>query len=323
MDEKNINKNPFKLDENKIQEFRESVEDLIASARSDKDIRMGTYALRDLANAISTLAPYKEHKKITIFGSARLDLKSKEYQETERLAHELAEAGFTIITGGGPGLMHAGLKGAAGNGVGIAIELPFETVNHETEILNGWPLARQQMFFTRKLALIRNVNGFVVAPGGFGTLDEFFEVLTLMQTGKSKPAPVVLFETPERPMWSELSEFIERRLIERKLVDSLDTSLFSVFSDVEKAVAYISNFWSNYSGVHIENDEVTLFFAKVPNQAFYDFFHSLRSTGVITEQSESALSFKFDLRHWCDLRLLIDSLNQNYVGALEEKNEHK
>lgn len=312
MEKQNYNKSPHNLDNEKIKEFRESVEELIASAQSDKDIRMGTYALRDLASAISTLAPYKEHRKITIFGSARLMNDSVEYQETQKLAHELSKAGFTIITGGGPGLMHAGLSGAGGNGVGIAIELPFETVNQEIEILNGWPLARQQMFFTRKLALIRNVNGFIVAPGGFGTLDEFFEVITLIQTGKSKPAPVVLFETEERPMWSELKKFIENRLLERGLVDGMDSILFHVTSSVDEAVNYISRFWSNYKGVHIESDAVTLQFKTNPPPLFYELLSSLRSTGEIVKEEPNTITFKFDLRHWCDLRLLIDALNQDF-----------
>lgn len=298
------------INNEKISELRDAVENLISSAQSDKDIRMATFALNDLSKAISTLAPYKNHKKITIFGSARLKEDTEEYKATESLAKSLAQAGFTIITGGGPGLMHAGLQGAGGNGVGIAIELPFETVNHEVEVLNGWPLARQQMFFTRKLALIRNVNGFIVAPGGFGTLDEFFEVLTLIQTGKSKPAPIVLFETKQSPMWSSLNGFISEYLTAKGLVDPSDRILYHITSDIEDATNYISKFWSNYTGVHSEGNLVRLNYKVKPSDSILELINSLRSTNGVTEFEEDHLTLEFNLRHWCDLHIIIDAINK-------------
>ena len=303
-----------KNEEENIKSLEAAVAKLIAKSRSSKDLRMATNALNDLSLAFETFSPYQNQKKATIFGSARLNPGTTGYQVAYSVAEKLSEAGFLVITGGGPGVMHAGLKGAkSGRGIGIGIELPFEVVDPSEEKANGWPLARHQMFFTRKLALTRNVQAFIAAPGGFGTLDEFFEVLTLIQTGKAKPAPVVLLETPENRMWSKLDLFIKEHLEDQGLIDPLDKVLYFITTSPEEAVNYISKFWSNYVSLSSHDGKLSIQYQREIPVATLKQIAEQRGVLALPEVTSLdegwLLTFEFDLRHWSDLHKIIDYLN--------------
>ena len=302
-------------EEENIKNLEAAVAKVISHSRSGKDLRMATNALNDLSLAFETFSPYQNQPKVTIFGSARLKPESAGYQVAYSVAEKLSEAGFLVITGGGPGVMHAGLKGAKEvRGIGIGIELPFEVVDPLNEKLNGWPLARHQMFFTRKLALIRNVQAFIAAPGGFGTLDEFFEVLTLIQTGKAKPAPVVLLETPENRMWSKLDLFIKEHLEDQGLIDPLDKVLYFITSSPEEAVAYVTKFWSNYTSLTVNESKLTIHYRREISLDTVAMIAQQRGvlSQPITEHTPMGwdLNFEFDRRHWSDLHKIIDTINQ-------------
>ncbi len=188
--------------------------------RIDAEVAMGFDAMADLGPAVS------------VFGSARIPVGSPSYELARATARALGRAGFSIITGGGPGLMEAANRGARDAGVtsvGLNIELPEEQVpnDHLDRCLEF------HYFFARRLMFVRYASAFVVHPGGFGTLDELFEALTLIQTGKIAQFPVVLVE---RSHWSGLLEWMTEQLVDRDMIDALDLTELHVVDDPEAAV---------------------------------------------------------------------------------------
>ena len=176
---------------------------------------------------------------VSIFGSARTERNSKNYKIAEALGKELSKAGFAVITGGGPGIMEAANKGAhsvGGKSVGLSIDLPFETKSNDFLNMEIW----FNYFFVRKVMFVKYAKGFVVLPGGLGTLDEFYEALTLIQTGKIKPFPVVLIG---KEYWSELLDWMKSTMLKEKNIHQNDLSLFQVADDAKEAVRFIKNFY--------------------------------------------------------------------------------
>lgn len=183
---------------------------------------------------------------VTVYGSARIQEDSPYYELARNLGEALSREGYTVITGGGPGLMESANRGAfeaKGQSIGLNVELPMEQKAN--------PYLTQGMsfryFFVRKVMLVKYATGFILLPGGFGTLDEFFETLTLIQTGKIKPFPVVLLG---REFWSGLVDWMQDQVLNRGLVGKDDLSLFHLTDDVDDAVAHINEYRSN-------NDSVT------------------------------------------------------------------
>jgi uncharacterized protein (TIGR00730 family) len=210
------------------------------------DVKIMKATVQELRAAFSIFAPYTNHQKVTIFGSARVEPHDPLYEQTERVARELASHGWMIVTGAGPGIMEAGMRGAGrSNSIGVSIKLPHE--NTANEIIAGdSKYVSMRYFFTRKLMLVKESQGFLCMPGGFGTLDETFELLTLVQTGKSMPVPIVFLDVPGDQYWQQVNSFIEDQLVSRQLVSHADTSLFLVTSDVHEAVHEIRSFYTNY-----------------------------------------------------------------------------
>jgi uncharacterized protein (TIGR00730 family) len=172
---------------------------------------------------------------VSIFGSARCAPDDPLYRKTEELARLLAKAGYTVITGGGPGLMEAGNKGAkeaGGNSVGLHIQLPLEQqANHYLTLRSDF-----RYFFVRKVMFIKYARAYVAMPGGFGTLDELSEALVLTQTKRIKPFPIILFG---RDFWAGLVEWIRERLLPPGFVHEQDFDLFQIVDTPEEAVAII------------------------------------------------------------------------------------
>lgn len=176
---------------------------------------------------------------VSIFGSARTDRKSENYKIAEELGKELCKAGYAVITGGGPGIMEAANKGAlsvGGKSIGLSIDLPFETKSNDYLNMEIW----FNYFFVRKVMFVKYAKGFIVLPGGFGTLDEFYEALTLIQTGKIKPFPVVLIG---KAYWAELLEWMKSTVLKEKNINPNDLKLFQVTDDPKEAVRFIKNFY--------------------------------------------------------------------------------
>ena len=179
--------------------FRSMVETVAALAADGTevvDLKVADSALAEMAEAFRVFRPFRRERKVTIFGSARTQPDHPAYGAARDLAATMAGADWMVVTGAGPGIMAAGMEGAGRDrSIGVNIRLPFEQ-GANTFIAQDPKLVEMRFFFTRKLMLIKESDGYVVLPGGFGTLDEGFELLTLLQTGKAEPAPVVMLDVP-------------------------------------------------------------------------------------------------------------------------------
>src|SRR5258705_6554824 len=189
---------------------------------------MANPAQREMRYGFRFFEPYRAARKAAILGSARTRRDDPLYAQTVAIARELAAIGWMVITGAGPGIMEAGIEGAgAANSFGVSIRLPFEAAT--TQFLADDPkLVNFRYFFTRKVTFVKEAHAFILLPGGFGTLDEAFELLTLVQTGKSVPAPIVLLDVPGGTYWLTWMQFMQRELRDRNYIASEDTGLFYI-----------------------------------------------------------------------------------------------
>ncbi|HEX8803680.1 MAG TPA: TIGR00730 family Rossman fold protein [Acidimicrobiales bacterium] len=210
------------------------------------DLKITRDAVKEMTTAFRMFAPYAHVPKVTVFGSARTHPSDPLYDQARELARRLADAGWMVVTGAGPGIMAAATEGAGeGRSFGVTIRLPFE--EEPNELLEGSDrVVSMKYFFTRKLMLIKESSGFVSLPGGFGTQDEVLELLTLMQTGKAPPAPLVLLDVPGQTYWRAWEHFLREELVGGGLVSPGDTNLYRITDDVDVAVDTIRGFWRNY-----------------------------------------------------------------------------
>src|SRR3954470_18611151 len=235
------------LDEAGVTKDRELLSEILVSsvllagdAADTLDLKITSATLREMREAFRLFAAYRGQRKVTIFGSARVRPDSLEYEQARAIAAELAAHGWMIVTGAGPGIMAAGMEGAGRDqSIGVSIRLPFEQGANPI-IAHDEKLVSMKYFFTRKLMLIKESAAFLCLPGGFGTLDETFELLTLTQTGKGEPVPIVLLDVPGGTYWDRAREFIEDQLVTRGLVDPSDMSLFRITDDVDVAAREIT-----------------------------------------------------------------------------------
>ena len=210
------------------------------------DLKITNAALKELRGAFRVFAPYRTVPKATMFGSARTLPDDPAYAQAHDVAARLAAAGWMVVTGAGPGIMAAGLEGAGREqSFGINIRLPFE--QGANEFIAGDPkLVEMKYFFTRKLMLLKESDGFVVLPGGYGTLDEALELLTLMQTGKADPSPIVLLDVPGGTYWRSFERFMTEEVLARGLVSPEDRVLYRITDDADDATDEILGFYRNY-----------------------------------------------------------------------------
>ncbi len=222
------------------------------------DLKITAAALREMRAAFNMFQPLKGTPKVTVFGSARTAEHDPLYHQARDLASRLRDDGWMVITGAGPGIMQAAAEGAGPEAaIGVSIRLPFE--EKPSDILAGGDrLVAMKYFFTRKLMLIKESQAFVCLPGGFGTQDETFELLTLLQTGKSSPAPVVLLDVPGGTYWSHWVQFVHDELADAGLVSRHDDELFLVTDDVDEAVAEIHGFWRSYHSLRWVGDQLVV-----------------------------------------------------------------
>ncbi|HSP56344.1 MAG TPA: LOG family protein, partial [Dehalococcoidia bacterium] len=195
----------------------------LARHRSDRgEMKLVNAALKEFVYSFKVFKGYKEYRKVSIFGSARSTPEDPNYEHTRRFAAAMAERGWMVITGAGPGIMAAGHEGAgAERSFGAAIRLPLEA--EPNNFIEGDPkLINFKYFFTRKVTFLKESDAFALLPGGFGTLDETFELLTLMQTGKSDLHPIVLLEAPGSTYWRDWLDFLAGDLAGRDLISEVD-----------------------------------------------------------------------------------------------------
>ncbi len=290
------------------------------------DLKIANAALKEMRYAFQVFAPYRGTRKVSIFGSARTRTEDPHYAQARHFARAMAARDWMVLTGAGPGIMTAGIEGAgAENSFGINIRLPFEAVPSDS-IADDPKLINFRYFFTRKLTFMKESNGFVLLPGGFGTLDEAFELLTLVQTGKADPTPIVLLGAPGETYWHSWLEFFERELIARNLISPDDRDLFLVTEDVDAAVEEICGFYANYDSIRFVRGLLVIRLREAPgdeelaslNRRFGDILvkgeiERIDPTDVEVEDDDQVhlerLGLHFDRTHWAGLRRLLDVLN--------------
>ncbi len=208
------------------------------------DMKLLNRALKEMRRATNVFAPFGHRRKVAVFGSARTRPDEPDYQAAVAFSKRIVESGYMIITGGGDGIMGAAQKGAGReHSFGLNIRLPFEQQANET--IQGDPkLITFNYFFTRKLNFLKETHAVALFPGGFGTMDEGFETLTLMQTGKARLLPLVFIDKPGGHYWSSWRHFLEEFLLKQGLISEDDFHLFRITEDVEEAVCEITRFYS-------------------------------------------------------------------------------
>lgn len=207
------------------------------------DLKIANSTLKEMRYAFHVFDPYRDVRKVAMFGSARTRPDEPAYDAARQLGRRLSEEGWMIVTGGGPGIMTAGVEGAGPeNSFAVSIVLPFEPATAGPLVSDG-KVVNFRYFFTRKLTFMKESSGYLLLPGGYGTMDEAFELLTLLQTGREVPAPVVLFEPAGDAYWRTFRHFLEVELLDAHLISREDLDLFHLTSDVEDAVAYLTGFY--------------------------------------------------------------------------------
>ena len=299
---------------------------LIGDGTSRGDLKIINSALKELRYAFRVFAPYRHVRKVTIFGSARMTEEEPAYRQAVSFARRIAQEGFMVITGAGPGIMQAGHEGAGREmSFGVNIRLPFEQTANRV-ILDDPKLINFKYFFTRKLTFVKETHAIVLFPGGFGTHDEGFESLTLMQTGKGNLMPLVYLDPPGDPYWDEWEDYVERQLIKRGMVSPEDRNLFTITDNLERGVQEIKCFYSVYHSMrYVRNVLVIRLQEELPDwklAALNEEFAGILVTGTIEQreafpeeanQHEIAhlprLALKFDRHQFGKLRRLVDRVN--------------
>jgi len=291
------------------------------------DLKIADAALAEMTEAFRVFSPYRHVRKVTMFGSARTRPADPVYLMARDLASRLAGAGWMVVTGAGPGIMAAGIEGAGReNSFGVNIRLPMEA-DANPFIAQDAKLVEMRYFFTRKLMLIKESDAYTVLPGGFGTLDECFELLTLIQVGKAEPAPVVLVETHGDTYWHGWRRFVDDEVLARGYISPDDLALFSVATTVEQAAEEVLGFYRNYHSCRWVGDLLVLRLQRAPSKAELADLNR-RFAGIVTSgsirlasafQPERAdsdhvelprVALRFDRYHFGRLRTLIDALNE-------------
>ncbi len=303
----------------------DSLADLAREGTSVGDLKIANVALAEMAEAFRVFRPYRHIRKLTMFGSARTRPDDPVYILARNLAAHLAAADWMVVTGAGPGIMAAGLEGAGrDHAFGVNIRLPNEG-DANPFIAQDPKLVEMRYFFTRKLMLIKESHAYAILPGGFGTQDESFELLTLLQTGKAEPAPVVMVETPGGTYWQGWSRFVEEEAVAAGWVSPDDRALYRVVNTVDEASEEVLGFYRNYHSCRWVGDLLVLRVQTSPskgeladlNKRFGDIVvrGTIRSAGPFPPERNDhpelpRLALRFDRFHFARLRMLIDAINQ-------------
>ena len=294
---------------------------------SRADLKLMNTTLKEMRYTTKVFAPYRDTVKVTVFGSARTRPEETPYKLARELGRQLAAQGHMVITGGGPGIMQAVNEGAGPeHSFGAKIKLPFEAnANH---VLTDNPrLINYKYFFNRKVALIKEADAVVLLPGGFGTLDEAMEVVTLVQTGKCPPLPLVLLEPPGGTYWVSKIDFLRRELLDYGYIDAADLDLFTITNSVEDAIDSIRRFYHRYHSMRFVGDRLVI---RLNSRLAEDKLERLRAdftdilvpngciiqSGALPEEQNETdllelprLQIDFNRRDFGRLRLLIGAIN--------------
>ncbi|MEJ2077157.1 MAG: TIGR00730 family Rossman fold protein [Acidobacteriota bacterium] len=293
------------------------------------DLKILRTTVKEMRHAFRVFSRLRGHRKVSIFGSARSQPSDPEYKAAQKLGRLLAKAGFMVITGAGDGVMGAAHQGAGRErSIGLNIQLPFE--QHANPTIEGdFKLMNFRYFFTRKLFFVKESDAIILMPGGFGTLDEGFETLTLLQTGRSDPKPAVLLDPAGRNYWEKWLDFVRTSLVGQGFISPEDLKLFELTRTPERACASIRRFYHRYHSLrYVEGRKLLIIRMNGPlsathidrlNGRFSDILAGgrIEATEPHPEEDDERevlelprLALHFDQYHFGRLRELIDAINR-------------
>jgi uncharacterized protein (TIGR00730 family) len=314
--------------EESVADIVENALKLLKDVEDSGDVRVIQTALRELRYAFKMFAPYAHVRKVTMFGSARTQPTRPEYEQAVEFGRKIAATGFMVITGAGPGIMQAGHEGAGPEmSFGANIRLPWEQSANPV-IREDKKLVTFKYFFTRKLIFIRHADAIALFPGGFGTMDEGYEALTLMQTGKSQLMPLVLIDRPGGTYWKTWDRQVREHLLRDELISPDDLNLYQITDDTDEAVKIITRFYRNFHSSRFVKDLFVIRLKHAPsdsaiaamNEDFADIntgapINRIEPTPEEREDDDHVdlprIAFGFNRREYGRLRQLIDVLNSN------------
>lgn len=290
------------------------------------DVKILNRAMQELRHAFRIFAPYRQIRKVSIFGSTRVEESDPYYRLARSLAQGLAEAGFMVITGAGPGIMQAGHEGAGRDkSFGVNIRLPSAQLANRF-IRDDPKLMNFHFFFTRKLMFVKEADAVVIFPGGFGTQDELFESITLVQTGKSQLLPIVLMDLPDGTYWSRWQEFLRDDLLKRGYIGENEINLVKILTSAEAAAKEITGFYRNYHSYRFVKQDLVIRLNHLPPPALIDRLNrefadiitdgEIGPTEPLPEEAEDLdtlhlhrLLVRFNRADFARLRQMIDAIN--------------
>ncbi|MGD0654688.1 MAG: TIGR00730 family Rossman fold protein [Thermoguttaceae bacterium] len=311
-----------------IQRIKESTDKLATDQPSRGDLKILSRTLKELRYAFKVFAPYRRSRKVTVFGSARTPADHPAYRQAVAFGQAMSNHGWFVITGASSGIMEAGHVGSGrDHAMGLNILLPFEQVANS--VIAGDPkLVHMKYFFTRKLMFVKETDAICLLPGGFGTLDEGLEVLTLLQTGKHDMMPMVLLDEPGGDYWACFQEFVKKQLLDRGMISPEDLSLYKLTDNADEAVAEILQFYRVYHSLRYVRSNLVVRLQRRPGEALLETINTnfadillegrFRVGEALAEEHDDPeladlprLIFQFDRRNYGRLRQLIDCINSD------------
>jgi uncharacterized protein (TIGR00730 family) len=312
-----------------IEQIKDSADHMAGDKPSRGDLKIMSRTLKELRYAFKVFSPYRRLRKVTMFGSARTPADHPAYKIAVDFGRAMAAQRWLIITGAASGIMEAGHVGAGReNSMGLNILLPFEQSANKV-IAGDAKLVHMKYFFTRKLMFVKETDAICLMPGGFGTLDEGLEVLTLLQTGKHDMLPIVMLDEPGGDYWHEWQRFVEKQLLGRGMISPEDLSLYKLTDTVEAAVAEIIGFFRVYHSMRYVREQLVIRLMQPLSEGLLDKINAdfadillegkfIAGDALPEEQDDPLLAefprliFHFNRRSFGRLRQLIDAVNGSY-----------
>lgn len=310
-----------------IAEIKQNADKLARDNAAVGDVKILARVLKELRYAFKIFTPYRQHRKVTVFGSARTKTDHPSYQQSVEFGRRMASLGWMVLTGAGGGIMEGAHVGAGRDmAMGVNIMLPFEQAANPI-IFNDHKLINLKYFFTRKLLFVKEVSAIALFPGGFGTQDECFETLTLVQTGKHELMPIVCVDDPGNDYWRKWRRYLQDELLSEGLISPEDLSLFKVTNSVDAAIEEILHFFRAYHSMRFVRGQLILRL-NLPisddlltqlNDEFTDLLESGRIERATAHRHESdepdslelpRLALHFDRKKVGRLRQMVDVLNK-------------
>jgi uncharacterized protein (TIGR00730 family) len=306
--------------EDLIQTIRESADKLLRDKTSRGDLKLLSRAIRELRYAFRVFSPYRRRRKVTVFGSARTPSDDPAYIQAMDFGRAMAAQNWMVVTGAASGIMEAGHRGAGReHSMGLNIMLPFEQSANPI-IAGDSKLVHMKYFFTRKLMFVKECDAVVCCPGGFGTLDEGLEVLTLLQTGKRDMVPVVLLEAPGGGYWQAFDTYVRKHLLGNRMISPEDLSLYRITNDFNAAVEEVVGFFRVYHSMRYVKNKLVFRLQSPLSPELLDAinvrFADILSDGVFEQRNVlSAEKDEPDLQH---LTRLVFQFNRRSLGRLRQ-----